>query len=307
MTLVISKICYVNIKSNYTFNFFSGLQPQHKPTPTPYHDWDYLMFSQRWPITSCAQWEEAKSSNTCNFPSDKSQWTIHGIWPTKTGTEGPLFCPSALHFDPNQLQPIMDDLNNQWTNVEANTKQFTFWKHEWDKHGTCASVEPEMNSVINYFKQGLEWNKQYRLSDILGQSKIFPGKAGYTPQQISDGVKSVTKTNPIVQCVTDKHTKESMISEIRICFNKSLELIDCDHTSPSNNFLSDSIISNCNHKKEVMYYAEVPAKDFSYEMDYIDDVFRKHFEDQMFYFKHFEENYYLKLYRFLRFLIWFTT
>lgn len=271
---------------------------KHGPTPTPYHDWDYLMFSQRWPITGCSEWEESNPSHTCNLPPDKDEWIIHGIWPTKTGTEGPLFCPSAIHFDPDQLEPLMDDLKIQWTNIEANTSPNSFWKHEWNKHGTCASVLPNLNSVTNYFRQGLVWNKQFKLVDILSQSKIFPGKSGYTPQQIYDAVKLSIKTNPIIQCTTDKITKESMINEIRICFNKSLELVDCDHTNPVDSIQSGALISNCNLKKEVMYYAEVPARDMSYELDYIDEVFRKHVEEQM---------YYLRLYKVLKFLIWFTT
>lgn len=125
---------------------------KNNPTPTPYHDWDYLLYSQRWPITACSQWEEAGKDHTCSLPVDKSLWTVHGIWPTKIGTEGPLFCPSAIHFDPQQLTPVMNDLKVLWINVEANTKPLSFWKHEWKKHGTCASVLPQLDSVTNYFK-----------------------------------------------------------------------------------------------------------------------------------------------------------
>ncbi|ENN73371.1 hypothetical protein YQE_10021, partial [Dendroctonus ponderosae] len=58
--------------------------PQRFPS-SPYSDWDYLMFSQRWPQTTCSEWEEANSANSCNLPKDRNLWTIHGVWPTKTG------------------------------------------------------------------------------------------------------------------------------------------------------------------------------------------------------------------------------
>ncbi|KAG5866222.1 hypothetical protein JTB14_033438 [Gonioctena quinquepunctata] len=255
---------------------------KHGPKPTPYHDWDYLMFSQRWPITSCSQWEESKPDNTCSLPSDRSQWTIHGIWPTKIGQEGPFFCPSAIHFDPGQLDPFMNDLKEHWTNVEANTKLYSFWKHEWDKHGTCSSTLPALDSVTNFFTQGLAWQKQFKLADILEQSRITPRSTGYTPEQIFDAVKFYTKVDPIVQCVTDRISKDSMISEIRICFNKTFELIDCDHTNPINK-MKGSILSNCNLKKPVMYLATVPTNDISYQLDYADDALKQHYEEQMYY------------------------
>lgn len=148
-----------------------------------------------------------------------------------------------------------------------------------------------------HFRQGLGWNKQYRLSDILRQSKIIPGPNGYTPEQLSNAVKAVTKTNPTIQCVVDRHTKESMISEIRICFNKSLEPVDCDLLTP-NHPKQNGTLTNCSWKKPVMYYAEVPSTDATFEPDYIDEGCRQHFEEQM---------YYVGLYKFLKFLIWFTT
>ncbi|CAG9817379.1 unnamed protein product [Phaedon cochleariae] len=226
------------------------------------------MYAQRWPVTSCAQWEEAKPDNTCDLPQNKNTWTVHGIWPTKYGTEGPLFCPSAA----------------RWTNVEANTKPYSFWKHEWDKHGTCSVTLPALNSVTNFFTKGLTLNKQFELSEILAQSKITPCKSGYTPQQIYDAVKSVTKADPMIQCVVDRHTKESMISEIRICLNKTFEVIDCDHANP-NNKLGGDVVGNCDLKKPVMYLDQVPGRHSWYEMDYFGDALSHNYEERMHYFE----------------------
>ena len=48
---------------------------------------------------------------------DRKQWTVHGIWPTKNFTIGPLFCNHSAHFDFNALSPILEDLKLHWTNV----------------------------------------------------------------------------------------------------------------------------------------------------------------------------------------------
>ncbi|CAH1236139.1 unnamed protein product [Diabrotica balteata] len=270
----------------YSENIRAAQLPEiYGVTPTPYHDWDYILFSQRWAITSCTEWEEAKSGNTCTFPPDRTQWIVHGMWPTKNGTEGPLYCPSAIHFDPDLLDPMLDALKAQWTNVEANTKLYSFWKHEWDKHGTCSVDLPALNSIPNFFKKGLELNKQFNIADMLLQSQITPGTTGYTVDEIVNAIKAVTKHQPTVQCVVESHTKLSMISEIRICLDKSFEVIDCV-----------SAITNCSKKKPIMYLDSVP-NDAQSQIDYIDEYSEERFR---------ESAYYMEFYKLVKFLIWFS-
>ncbi|CAH1100302.1 unnamed protein product [Psylliodes chrysocephalus] len=228
------------------------------PTPTRSYEWDYLIFAQSWPITTCTQWKESKAKNTCHLPIDRRQWIVHGIWPTKRGTKGPFSCPSPIHFDPKQLNPFLDQLDAQWTNVHKNSEKYSFWRHEWTKHGTCASTLPQLNSIPNFFKKALEWNKAQNIADMLTQSKITPGQNGYHVEQIANAVKAVTKHNPMIECVFDSHTRESMISEIRICFDKSLEVIDCVQSHGINNNNSTNVITNCSLKKPIMYLDTVP-------------------------------------------------
>ncbi|XP_060529972.1 ribonuclease Oy [Cylas formicarius] len=274
------------------FDLSRGQVYRNKPSPTPYHDWDYLIFSQRWPTTACAHWEEIKKENTCNLPKNKSLWTIHGLWPTKTGTEGPLFCPSAIHFNPDELQPLMDDLKTYWVNIEANTKPNSLWAHEWKKHGTCSVTLPQLDSVANYFASGLKFTKLYDLSRILANSGIVPNNVAYSVDAIYNVVKSALKVNPTVQCVVDAKSKESFLSEIRICLNKTLDLTDCDGQKSKN-----GTITNCSLKKPVWYLESVPN---TYELDYNDDIFlefQEHYERQQ---------RYTKIYKFVKFLTWFT-
>lgn len=109
--------------------------------------------------------------------------------------------------------------------MEANTKPNSFWAHEWNKHGTCASILPQLDSVTNYFRMGLKLNQQYDLSKILTKAGVVPGTTGYDVSFIYNVVKNSINKEPSIQCVTDRKTKESFISEIRICFNKSLEVM----------------------------------------------------------------------------------
>ena len=83
------------------------------------------------------------------------RWTVHGIWPSvNKGPLGPFNCNNSIHFDPKSLEPIMDKLNVQWTDVHKNAQKDDFWKHEWTKHGTCAIQLEAINTELKYFSKG---------------------------------------------------------------------------------------------------------------------------------------------------------
>lgn len=103
----------------------------------------------------------------------------------------------------------------------------TLWKHEWLKHGTCASVLPQLSNENKYFGRGLSWLHQYSMSSILSKSRILPD----TRIKAADIYNAVAKSlnrNPFIHCIRDRHTHVPYLSEIRICFNKRMELVSCD-------------------------------------------------------------------------------
>lgn len=82
------------------------------------HDFDVLLFTQQWPVTTCIEWKDQNPDHICVLPSPKDMWTIHGVWPTRLGTIGPAFCNKTAVFDPTQLAPFEDQLEQFWTNIE---------------------------------------------------------------------------------------------------------------------------------------------------------------------------------------------
>lgn len=215
---------------------------------------------------------------------------MHGIWPTKFNTIGPNFCNNSLHFDPNLLSPIEQQLNIYWLNIEKNTPHYSFWKHEWMKHGTCAAALPSLDNEAKYFQQGLDWVSKYEMKSVLAKGGVLPNTSqGYKAEDIYQAVKSVLQKNPAVECVIDKQSGLVFISEIRICFDKNLTLVDCDGIKDPKVHLPGPMITNCNPNKLVMYPDVVPSpkKNILYEN---------------------EANipWQLNFYRFLQFLIWFT-
>lgn len=136
----------------------------------------------------------------------------------------------------------------------------SLWQHEWLKHGTCASVLDELNSENKYFGQGLAWLTQYTMQSLLAKTDIVPDKQ-YTALDIHTAIKNVWHVDPSIHCITERHSGEQFLSEIRICFNKKLELVDCDGTKVNFEstlpYLDNQVITNC-HNKTINYPNAVP-------------------------------------------------
>ncbi|KAF5298227.1 hypothetical protein FQA39_LY02651 [Lamprigera yunnana] len=268
--------------------------------------WDVLVFSQRWPITACSQWLKENVNNSCALPEDDLIWTVHGIWPTKSGNhKGPSNCNESWHFDESSVLPIEPDLKQLWTNLENNTKPTSLWKHEWEKHGTCAVTLLQLNNELKYFTKGLDLIKSYNMKNILSQRSIIPSLDGcYTAESFSYAIKNVLNYNPIIQCVVDIDSKKSLISELHICFDKSFNLMDCDCVKGRFEAVKDGdVITDCSLKKLIYYPTEVlPSSEESlYQLSYFDSDEQSTFEDLLK-----TRNYWIGIYKTLKFLIWAT-
>lgn len=180
------------------------------------HDYDVLIFTQSWPQSKCFEWEEESTSHKCNLPTDE-EWIIHGIWPSKDHTMGPFYCNRSLHFDINALNPLKDELHTKWMDVHKGVTPGDFWRHEWEKHGTCAVSIESVNSEIKYFKKGLDLLDEYDMKAVLAKANILPGQQ-YSVQQLLDAVKEILDTNGFVECIQNKVRTRKSEKEIRKSF-----------------------------------------------------------------------------------------
>ena len=79
-----------------------------------------------------------------------------------------------------------------------------------------------------YFRQGLRWHREYPLAEILGSAGVIPG-GNYTWLEVFKAVESeLDGKNPAVQCEYDEVAKTRTLSQILICFDKRLRVVDCD-------------------------------------------------------------------------------
>ncbi|XP_024942394.1 ribonuclease Oy isoform X2 [Cephus cinctus] len=233
---------------SFVFRFSENSDGRHKEVSGS-NEFDLLIFTQHWPQTVCYQWKEDTESHDCSLPRDE-EWTIHGIWPTQYHKLAPQFCNHSLHFNASALAPLEDQLNVKWLDVEKGTARYSFWKHEWQKHGTCAVVLDSINTEVKYFQKGLDLLDKYDMKHVLGKKNIVPGD-NHSVQDILNAIETILGKRCQVECITNSKTKQSYLFEIRICFSKTFELIHCDgiHGFPT----------NCDLKKNVIYPSNVPV------------------------------------------------
>ncbi|CAH0406811.1 unnamed protein product [Chilo suppressalis] len=230
------------------------------------HDWDLLIFTQQWPETVCKEWVHHNPSHTCKMPKKEDSWAIHGIWPTKLGTLDPSFCNRTWLFDPEEIRPIETDLINVWTNIEEGTGIYSFWAHEWNKHGTCAAVLEPLDTQYKYFSKGLNFFQQYDMSAVLAKSGIVPDDDNeYKLLDIYNAVKNTLEVNPSIQCRVEEG--KSFLVEIRICFDKTLNLTNCDGIKYSRTVNQVPVITNCDPSSGILYpHNKLPPKKIYVEL-----------------------------------------
>lgn len=164
-----------------------------------------LVLVQSWPQTAC--WElnnrwatvEPKSS-PCEMPTDKTAWTIHGLWPSRRNARGPTDCGKHNDFNVQLIASLgRDGINEQWPSFKLDLKNSGFWSHEWRYHGTCAKDLFKTNIIYNYFDTTLKLYKKYSIGTALTALNITPGRE-YDLGSIVTAMKSHLGVNVLVEC-----------------------------------------------------------------------------------------------------------
>lgn len=188
-------------------------------------NFDYFTFSLQWPVTFC-QINQRK----CNMTTVPDIWIIHGLWPSNFTGPNPRNCSSL--FDVSQIpQKIMEEMNQQWPNLNKNESNEQFWDKQWRMHGSCAESVPGVQNIGEYFTKAITLANMYNIKEILNSSKITEGNR-YTTASIQDAmVLNTTRLSKIIgsksKCARD------WLFEIRICFNKQFEVINCPNVTNS--------------------------------------------------------------------------
>ncbi|XP_040580507.1 uncharacterized protein [Lepeophtheirus salmonis] len=199
-------------------------------------EFDFLYFTQVWPQSACVKWKDSSKNHTCNM-NNGADWSIHGVWPTKNMTIGPLYCNNTTKFDPKALKDILSELEAHWIDVHGGSHdKYGFWKHEYMKHGTCAADIFSMSTEYLYFLKGLELHAKYDISNLLRKGGVYQGSS-YDAEAFINAVKSsLGGFTPALEC--EKNKEGHYLYQLGICMDKTFQLINCDR-------IAGGVYGNC--------------------------------------------------------------
>eukprot|EP00026_Physarum_polycephalum_P015497 Phypoly_transcript_16196.p1 GENE.Phypoly_transcript_16196~~Phypoly_transcript_16196.p1 ORF type:complete len:224 (+),score=24.43 Phypoly_transcript_16196:125-796(+) len=141
-------------------------------------------------------------------------FTIHGLWPENADGSYPENCPGPK-FNTTVISDLISKLNIVWPS--NNGKNTDFWKHEWEKHGTCSQFGERA-----YFLNSITLQDRYDVKAALSKARIVPSQtAKYTKSSVTSAVQSNLGANPALHCSGEK------MLEVALCFNKNLGLMNC--------------------------------------------------------------------------------
>ncbi|XP_044005959.1 ribonuclease Oy-like [Aphidius gifuensis] len=227
-------------------NAYSNNKYKIHSTEYIFKNFDGLVFNQIWPKAGCLSMKKKLLNNECILPPH-NEWTIHGLWPSSVNNAGPFFCSASSTFNITALSSIENELKSKWIGLNNKSKKYySFWKYEWDKHGSCGTSHKKLNSLLKYFKKALDLSHEYNIKNILSRVNILPG-GSYQAEEIIDGINQVTGKHPRVTCFWDEINNKSYLKEISICLHKeSMELIHCDT-------IGKNSLTNCKTGDDVIY------------------------------------------------------
>ncbi|KAL6487535.1 hypothetical protein MHYP_G00041610 [Metynnis hypsauchen] len=180
------------------------------------HDWTKLILTHHWPETFCTM-----EHCTANF----SYWTLHGFWPNSG-----ISCNSSWHFDPSLIEDLLPEMRKFWPDL-LQPASTSFWKHEWQKHGTCAAKDEDLNSQHKYFSKALELYHKLDLDGALKKSQIVPCEKYYKLGDLEESIMRSYGVTPKIQCVPGKGGQFQTVGQIEICVDKQFQLTNCEKTS----------------------------------------------------------------------------
>ncbi|XP_008067052.2 ribonuclease T2 [Carlito syrichta] len=174
------------------------------------HEWKKLIMVQHWPETVC---EDVQ--NNCRDPPD--YWTIHGLWADKSET-----CNRSWPFNLEEIKDLLPEMRTYWPDVIHSSPNCShFWKHEWDKHGTCAAQVDALNSQKKYFSRCLDLYKELDLNSKLLKLGIKPSINYYHIEDFRDALARVYGVIPKIQCLPPRQGEEvQTIGQIELCLTK---------------------------------------------------------------------------------------
>ncbi|KAM7506753.1 hypothetical protein LguiA_017206 [Lonicera macranthoides] len=179
----------------------------------------------QWPFSYCNV--HLRDKFTC-FRPVPGDFKIHGLWPVYRNGFWPINCP-ARELEEQMLKNKKEDIAMEWQALEPrgggrDYSNLKFWKHEWEKHGSCSKME----EPLSYFLKAIELKKKLKDLKFDENAGIKPGGTRFTPKKLIEIIEKNYKVKVNLRCnfnYADKTVPQ--LIEIRFCFNPKFDLSSC--------------------------------------------------------------------------------
>ncbi|XP_066559969.1 ribonuclease T2-like [Amia ocellicauda] len=192
----------------------AATQDSHTGADKTTCQWECMKFTLLWPGSFCVSLKVQ-----CMIPEYVKSWTIHGLWPMSIG-----HCCSCWPIFPSDLEELQPQLSQVWPTLLKSKSNFTFWKEEWIKHGTCAACVEGMNSPTKYFQTSLKLEAHYNIQSVLKGAGIEPScNMSYKYEQLHSALAPVLGDLHFIQCVEDHRNRQVWV-QVKIPMFKNFTL-----------------------------------------------------------------------------------
>ena len=169
-------------------------------------------------------------------------WTIHGLWPSRLTTPQNYPCDcSNESFNVSSISSLKSQLDEFWPSSSGENENF--WKHEWEKHGTCAIRT--FKNQFSYFSETLKLRHSFPADDLL--KDYAPSPTGYSYDSIKNALK-INGNEVILRC--GNSNKKQRLQEIMICYKSSQA--NLDQFSCPQSVLESSTTATCDKNLPIL-------------------------------------------------------
>ena len=229
-------------------------QDNNPPSCSNNYQFDQFVFSIQWPLSFCYQKQE------CNLAAARTRkWFIHGLWPNRVQRQQPrpkmkrtdnqydiAFCCGPTFNKSIITSMLQQKLLDKWPTLNQNAKHNGFWKHEWQKHGTCARGVSGLKNQNDYFETAISLYDRFDLNQLTtGSKKKFQSNQTYLVEEFHRELEPLINGKRVrIECSiannkingqqgssssnnNHNNNKISIFAEVHICLDKTLQPIDC--------------------------------------------------------------------------------
>eukprot|EP01134_Creolimax_fragrantissima_P001503 CFRG1503T1 len=184
--------------------------------------WDYMLLVMTWPETFC---EETYS---CRIPTKVKGFSLHGLWPERLDGTWPQYCPGP-RFSKLSMLKLLPRLLRLWANMLPKRPMYSFWEHEWTRHGKCAiQNNPRMTTQHSYFKHALDLFKKYDPLKVWQKAGMsLPSNSNqFSIESLITTYKNNFGVAPVIACGHQRKDHD-YIDQVTVCIDKMLQIQEC--------------------------------------------------------------------------------